>query len=565
MRKILKSLCVILISISLLGANMVFAQDNTAKVFVIGDSTAASYAADRYPLTGWAQVLQMYFSGNITVDNRAQSGASSKSFYNTYWSNVIDDVVAGDYVVIQFGHNDSKTTTSEEDNVTVPDPNRYTDPLGSSTTEGSYKWYLTKFIDEVKVKGATPILTTSIERRSISGGVFQYTLISYANSMRDLGVEKNIQVIDLNEKTYKFYTKLGVEGTKDIFLILDAGESVNYPNGITDNTHLQENGAKEIAKLFAIEILKSNYDLKNSVIPIEYEEEEIVTPNFIINGGFENVTAGVPAGWIDQTGGNWAGGAQIVSDGAIEGNNSYKIISTAALQYIQQNITGLTVGQRYKLSFKFKCTTSSAVLPVIKFQHKPGSYFDNFESRVFATSVKGEWTNYTCYIIAPAVGTELMVRTSSGNNHNIFYDDMKLEPEYSFASFYKTYDKRVTTDQTKNTDNPYQTELVYGEKGVPISTVAEGTIKVRYHYISDKTEAENVTLLAVLYKTDGTNKKYVTMAPQVTGTASVTSPLDIVSDMTIPALEEGASYKIEVFLWDSLAGMVPLDKNVSFQ
>lgn len=244
------------------------------KVFVIGDSTAASYESDRYPLTGWAQVLQMYFAGNIIVDNRAQSGASSKSFYNTYWSQVIDSVSAGDYVVIQFGHNDSKTTTSEEDNVTVPDPNRYTDPAGSSHTEGSYKWYLTKFIEETRAKGAVPILTTSIERRKIEDNIFQYTLTSYVNSMKELGVEKNVEVIDLNHSSYEFYNKLGIHGTMGIFLHLNPGENKNYPDGITDNTHLQENGAIAIAKLFAIELSKSNYDLKGSLFNLNTASQD---------------------------------------------------------------------------------------------------------------------------------------------------------------------------------------------------------------------------------------------------------------------------------------------------
>jgi len=244
------------------------ATESRTRVFVIGDSTAASYGTERYPLTGWGQVLSSYFDDDITVSNRAQSGASSKSFYYNYWNDVISDIKAGDYVIIQFGHNDGKTTVSQEDNVPVPDPNRYTDPNGDHTAQGSYKWYLNKYVEATRAKGAFPVIATSIERRRVSeGGEFSHSddLLNYSQSAREFAALKDVPLIDMNVKTFSMYRRFGAEGSKKIFLIADAGVYTAYPDGKTDNTHLSEFGAHEIAGVFASELLKSDIPLKKHV------------------------------------------------------------------------------------------------------------------------------------------------------------------------------------------------------------------------------------------------------------------------------------------------------------
>jgi len=119
-------------------------------VYTIGDSTMANKKAEVYPETGWGQVFQNYFDAKVKVSNHAINGRSSKSFIDEgRWKSVLDSLKRGDYVFIQFGHNDEKADK----------PAVYADP---STT---YRKNLEKYIVETRSKGSTPILLTSIVRR----------------------------------------------------------------------------------------------------------------------------------------------------------------------------------------------------------------------------------------------------------------------------------------------------------------------------------------------------------------------------------------------------------------
>lgn len=204
------------------------------RLFIVSDSTACNYGADVYPRAGWGQVIRYFFSEQVEVVNAAASGRSSKSFIDEKrLDRVLAQIKEGDYLLIQFGHNDSK-----------PEAVRFTDPF---TT---YQDYLRQYIDGARAKGAIPVLLTPVNRRNFAaGGKLCLTHGDYPAAMLQLGEKLNVPVLEIGAKSQVLFEKLGREGTKKIFLWLQPGEHPNYPEGIEDNTHFCEAGATEIAKL----------------------------------------------------------------------------------------------------------------------------------------------------------------------------------------------------------------------------------------------------------------------------------------------------------------------------
>ncbi len=211
-------------------------KDKTVTLYVIGDSTSAPYPPERYPLHGWAQVLQEHFDpARLHVDDRAKGGRSSKSFYEEgSWTPIREALRPGDWVFIQFAHNDEKKD----------DPNRYTDP---ATT---FPEHLRRYVEETRAAGARPVLLTPINRnRWISLSRMGDTHGDYPDATRKLAREMAVPLIDLHKLTRKRFTRLGPDETTKLFLNLAPGEHPNYPEGKEDNTHLQESGAHEVSAL----------------------------------------------------------------------------------------------------------------------------------------------------------------------------------------------------------------------------------------------------------------------------------------------------------------------------
>ncbi len=213
---------------------------NPITLYVIGDSTAAPYTPDRYPLTGWAQTLQDHFDrGKVVVADKAKSGRSSKSFLEEgSWAPVRDALKKGDYVFIQFGHNDSKQ-----------EPERRTEP---GTT---YKQFLKIYVDDSRARGAFPVIVTPINRNAWAD---DRTLAefhgAYPQAAREAARELQVPLIDLNALTKSLMESWGPDKSKGLFMRLEKGEFPNFPDGATDNTHLQEKGAREICRLVAADI-----------------------------------------------------------------------------------------------------------------------------------------------------------------------------------------------------------------------------------------------------------------------------------------------------------------------
>lgn len=217
-------------------------------VYLAGDSTVSDYPKNRAPESGWGQAIGVMFDENVMVKNEAASGRSAKSFITEgRLAKILKEIHRGDYLFIQFGHNDQK----------INDPNRSTEPF---TT---YKSYLKQYIDGAREKGAIPVLVTPVERRKFSvDGKAIDTHGHYPEAMKELGKEEHVVVIDLTTKSKQLFERLGQEKTKDIFLFLDAGENPNFPNGVMDNTHFQEKGAREMARLVLDGIEEQNIPLR---------------------------------------------------------------------------------------------------------------------------------------------------------------------------------------------------------------------------------------------------------------------------------------------------------------
>lgn len=195
-------------------------------VFTIGDSTMANKKLDDdNQERGWGQMLPAFFSENIVVDNHAVNGQSSKSFIDGgRWEKVYSKIRKGDYVFIQFGHNDQKSN-----------PKRYSEP--GTTFDAN----LRKFIQETREKGGIPVLFNSIIRRNFNEeGILVDTHGDYLKSPLNVANELNVPFIDLNKITHDLVQGLGVEESKKLFM---------WVGDKQDNSHLNIKGGRLVAKL----------------------------------------------------------------------------------------------------------------------------------------------------------------------------------------------------------------------------------------------------------------------------------------------------------------------------
>lgn len=214
-------------------------------IYTVGDSTMADKPnPDKNPERGWCQLLPIFLNKNAQVRNYAVNGRSSKSFIlEKRWDTVYSKLKKGDFVFIQFGHNDQKTKS----------PNRYTNPYTA------YRNNLIKFVKESRSKGAIPVLFTSIVRRNFNEfGTLIDTHGAYPQVVRLVANEYKVPLVDLQYLTEKLEESYGVENSKKLHLHYQANQIPFYPNGKEDNTHLSVLGATEVAKLAVDELKKKN-------------------------------------------------------------------------------------------------------------------------------------------------------------------------------------------------------------------------------------------------------------------------------------------------------------------
>lgn len=228
------------------------AQERPIHLFMIGDSTMAQKPPDVEPERGWGQMLQSFFGNAILVSNQAVNGRSSKSFLDEgRWQKVLDSLHAGDYVIIQFGHNDNKA-----------DPARHTDPF---TT---YKANLEKYVNDTRSKGALPVLCTPIVRRHFDEqGNLADTHGQYPDAMRQVATELKVPLLDLQRRTKDCISGLGPEKSKSLFLYADPGVYPKRPKGVQDDTHLCPEGATAVARMAVEEMRVLNLPLVTHLKP----------------------------------------------------------------------------------------------------------------------------------------------------------------------------------------------------------------------------------------------------------------------------------------------------------
>ncbi|MFL1902724.1 rhamnogalacturonan acetylesterase [Streptomyces tauricus] len=226
----------------------------TGTLYIASDSTAQTYSSGYYPQAGWGQKLSSYFTSNITVANRAIGGRSSRSFIEQGRLAAIHQVIkAGDYLFVQFGHNDA----------TVSNPERYTSPA-------DYKEYLRNdYIRATRARGATPVVVTPVSRRSYNAttGKFNVSFPAYVDAAKAVAQEEGAPLVDLAAASRAYLDGIGVEASKGIFLWLTAGQYPNFPDGVQDNTHFQERGAVEMARLVARAVAGLGLPLSGEVVP----------------------------------------------------------------------------------------------------------------------------------------------------------------------------------------------------------------------------------------------------------------------------------------------------------
>ena len=230
-------------------------------IFIIGDSTAANKDLSKGKLErGWGMALQCYFDDNILVDNHAVNGRSSLSFINEgRWDKVLEKLKPGDYVIIQFGHNDEK-----------PKADRHTDP-GST-----FDYNLAKFVRETREHGGIPVLMNCVVRRNffvnapendddeklrtstfkdgvkmVEGDSLIDTHGLYRVAPRDVAKRMNVHFVDANRITHDLEQGLGTEASKRLHMWFLPGTEPTEPKGKQDNTHYNVYGAQQVARLLA--------------------------------------------------------------------------------------------------------------------------------------------------------------------------------------------------------------------------------------------------------------------------------------------------------------------------
>ena len=271
--------------IALVVLTMSFNNEPDFTVFMIGDSTMANKdTTGGKQERGWGMVLQQYFDSHVLVDNHAVNGRSTKSFINEgRWDKVLAKIKPGDYVFIQFGHNDEK-----------PQPERHTDP-GTTFDDN-----LRKFVNETRSKGGIPVLFNAVVRRNFALKVQKNdddeklrnldakqgnnvlegdTLydphgdyrIAPANVAREMGVV----FIDANTITHELEQGLGREASKKLHMIFAPGEHPSLPKGRWDNTHYNTYGANQVAVLLIkavgdqIPQIKAHLRLSGDTVPVK--------------------------------------------------------------------------------------------------------------------------------------------------------------------------------------------------------------------------------------------------------------------------------------------------------
>ena len=205
-------------------------------LFLAGDSTMADKPSTPPNLErGWGQMLREFMVEPANLQNHAMNGRSSKSFIDEgRWGKILEALKPGDFVIIQFGHNDEKDK----------DAKRY------APARGLYRENLIRFIADVRAKKAQPVLATSICRRRFNeAGKLVDTHGDYTLVVREVAAEQKVPLIDMHVSTWQLFERLGAEEAKSLLMWVEPGKYPELPKGKKDDTHLNEKGGRIVAQL----------------------------------------------------------------------------------------------------------------------------------------------------------------------------------------------------------------------------------------------------------------------------------------------------------------------------
>lgn len=236
-----------------------FAQKPPVTIFLVGDSTMADKPVNDNPERGWGQILPRYFDGEVNVKNHAVNGRSTKSFIDEgRWEAVLKELKAGDWVFIQFGHNDQKSE----------DPKRYAAP------NTDYRRNLTRFVNEARAKNARVLLITPVMRRRFdASGEFLDSHGEYPAAVKAAATELNAPLFDLHQKSRIIIEQHGVENSKKIFLHFGANHFAPIKEAKKDDTHFSEYGASLMAALVSEGLRELNLDIAKHLKRSDFKEK----------------------------------------------------------------------------------------------------------------------------------------------------------------------------------------------------------------------------------------------------------------------------------------------------
>ena len=214
------------------------------EIILIGDSTVASYGPKLAPITGYGQPLNLFFNKQVVVNDQGKPGRSSKTYFDEGWWTPIktQKINKGDYVFIEFGHND-QTYHATQPNTT-------------------YKDLLRMYVKDTRAAGGNPVLLTSITRCiSDAKGKFSNSIGDYPAATRALAKEMHVPLVDLNRLSIDELNRVGVAKAQSYYMFFGKGIYPAYPKGSADHVHLQYAGAHRFAQLIAQELKKIKHPL----------------------------------------------------------------------------------------------------------------------------------------------------------------------------------------------------------------------------------------------------------------------------------------------------------------
>lgn len=206
-----------------------------------------------FPETGWGVPFGLFFDESVRVHNMARNGRSTRTFIEEgRWAALVAALRPGDFVLIQFGHNDES----------LHKPDRYTPPE-------DYRANLARMVDEARATGASVILMTPVVRRYFSEDGKLEPSHSYPPLVRALAAEQEVTLIDMEQVTRDYFASLGDRDSALRFMHIAPGLHPNYPNGVRDDTHFNQLGAREVAQLVLLELRAIDHPLVSRLRPVD--------------------------------------------------------------------------------------------------------------------------------------------------------------------------------------------------------------------------------------------------------------------------------------------------------